>query len=125
MKTIERHLLTLYLLCIFTFNIYYFYWVFETSKHMEEEKPTPGMVVFLGIITIGIYLVYWNFKTAKEIYNYAQWEGYKGISDQSVLCLICSLIPFGGWLISMGLIQTNINTLHFLESRKKLSVSGE
>ncbi|GAE29518.1 hypothetical protein JCM9152_880 [Halalkalibacter hemicellulosilyticusJCM 9152] len=92
---------------------------------MEEEKPTPGMVVFLGIITIGIYLVYWNFKTAKEIYNYAQWEGYKGISDQSVLCLICSLIPFGGWLISMGLIQTNINTLHFLESRKKLSVSGE
>ncbi|WFA04295.1 DUF4234 domain-containing protein [Bacillus sp. HSf4] len=118
MKTREKNVFLMLILTIFTLGIYYIYWIFDTSEHMKDESRLPATEVFFGIITLGIYFVYWHYKTAKKVYHFAQSKGYKGISDQSMICLLCSLIPSGGWIISMGLIQTNINTLHFLESRK-------
>lgn len=124
MKTSEKSIFALYILSIITFSLYYLHWIFETSGQMEDESRLPVTEVLLGIVTLGIYLIYWHYKTAKKVYHFAQSKGYKGISDQSVICLFLCLIPVVGSFASMCVIQTNINTLHLLETRKKSRQMG-
>jgi hypothetical protein len=120
----ERNIFQLILLSLVTFSIYYFYWIYSTSESISEEKRKvpPVIEVLLCIVTIKIYAIYWHYKTAKMVYVYAQEQGYRGITDQSIICGLLAILPMGG-LMSMGLIQTQENTIHFLQNRaNKVSV---
>src|SRR4051812_16573272 len=108
----ERNIFQLILLSLVTFSIYYFYWIYSTSESISEEKRKvpPVIEVLLCIVTIKIYAIYWHYKTAKMVYVYAQEQGYRGITDQSIICGLLAILPMGG-LMSMGLIQTQENTI--------------
>ena len=116
MKMEERNIFQLFLLSIVTFSIYYFYWIFSTSESIpaDKRKMPPIAEVLLCIVTIKLYAVYWHYKTSKMVYIYAQEQGYKGINDQSLICGLVAILPLGGFM-SMGMIQTQENTIHFLQ----------
>ncbi|MEL3959258.1 DUF4234 domain-containing protein [Caldifermentibacillus hisashii] len=116
----EKPVFPLFLLSLLTFGIYYLYWVYVTTKQwktVKNDNRSPAKDIILGIITLRIYFIFWHYKMAKELYDFAQQRGYHGIPEQSVLCAAISILPIGDY-ISMGLIQTNLNTLQMLKKER-------
>ena len=102
------------LLTLITCSLYYYYWVYVTSReiqdYLQEPDIPPIVELILTILTGGLYLFYWDWKTAKQI---ARMQERVGIppQDNSVLYLIINILGVGP-IYGLGLIVQPIQQAH-------------
>lgn len=109
-----RSIIKLLLLCVFTFGIYDFIWIYRTSKYLNrvnsETKQQPGhqvaACIFLGLFG---YFHYWAYKNAQRVDTLAHEKGIQ--SNIAFMCLL-----FGPFFISSLIIQDRINTIVQIEN---------
>jgi len=110
-----RDVAVVVLLTIFTFGIYWIYWLIVTNDEIENtlrfhdgSVPSGGIVFLLSIVTCGIYTIYWWYKQGQRI-SYLQREHNLPPNDNSVLYLILSLVGLS--IISQALMQSDLNAI--------------
>lgn len=108
----ERNIVLCILLSIITCGIYGIYWFCiltdDTARANDDPDFSGIKSLIFTIITCGIYGLYWNYKVAKEVYEAGQKKGL-AISDNSAICLICSI--FGLTIITYILVQSDLNKI--------------
>lgn len=108
----ERNIALCIVLSIITCGIYGIVWyvmMTDDIRNLRNGKTVSGGEALLyTIITCGIYSIYWNYKMPKELYE-SRIEKGEIASDDSILCLILSLLGFG--IISWCVIQNDLNKL--------------
>lgn len=99
------------ILSIVTCGIFMLYWIYVTSKdlngYLEVSDMNEGLEVVLCAL-VPFYIIYWYYKYCKRIAD-AQLKANLPVDDSSVICLILGLVGLG--LVSMGLMQSNLNKL--------------
>ncbi|WPX08972.1 DUF4234 domain-containing protein [Anaerocellum danielii] len=120
----KRSVVGLLVFSIITLGIYYFYWIYATSKetqaYLEKQTLSPGLELFLCIITCGLYWFYWIFKYSKITVECQQKAGLPP-EDNAVINLILSILGLG--IISSMILQASLNKVCELESSKSNSVT--
>ena len=108
----ERNIVLCIFLSIITCGIYGIYWFCTLTDDTARANDDPDFSgiksLIFTIITCGIYGLYWNYKVAKEVYEAGQKKGL-AISDNSAICLICSI--FGLAIITYILVQSDLNNI--------------
>ena len=100
------------ILSIITCGIYALYWLYCVVTDLnaasgETGDTSGGGVVLLGIVTCGIYTIYWYYKAAGKVNRIREMNGMPQDSSLSILYLILALFGFG--IVSMALIQDELN----------------
>lgn len=105
-----RDILKFILLLIFTFGIYYLYWIYKTTEFLNDVDPydpkqTPTNQLLLCMF-VPFYFLYWTYKNAQRIDSYARNNGVE--SDIAILSLIISL-----FIVIVGdvIMQDKINNV--------------
>ena len=106
----KRGIVACVLLSIFTFGIYYLYWMASLADDLNagvksrNGTDTGGIaVVLLSIITCGIYGLYWMYKAGEKCdWLCGEQNGYRHI-----LYLVIGLFGFG--IVSLALMQDTLN----------------
>ena len=97
------------LLLIFTFGIWYFIWIYRTTRRLNcvtDEPPRDPVKKLLLCMFIPFYGIYWIYKSAQRIDKLAASKGIP--SDLSTLCLILAI--FIG-IIPPILMQDKMNAI--------------
>ncbi len=106
----ERNIIAVLLLSFFTCGIYYLYLIYALGNDINEmtrsDSNSPMIDVLLSIVTCGIYTVYWYYKIARQIENMEYDRGMR-VSNLAVLC--CLLPIFGVGIVSMMIVQNELN----------------
>lgn len=102
-------LFKLILLLIFTFGIYYLFWIYKTTIYTNnchnEEYRNPTNKLLLCIF-VPFYSIYWVYKTAQRIDKLAKQIGIS--SDIATVSLILALfVP----IVAPIIMQSKINEL--------------
>lgn len=100
-------------LSIITCGIYSLYWMVKINDDLNilsnQTGDTSGVtVLILSIITCGIYTLYWYYKMGNKI-DAANVQRGMMPQNSSLLYLLLGIFGFG--IISMAIIQDNINKL--------------
>jgi hypothetical protein len=107
----ERSVATVILFSILTCGIYMYYWIYVTSRdintYLEISDMDPSVEVLLSIFTCGLYLIYWYYKFAQRVSDTHIKAQLPTASDDAIICLVLGL--FGMGIISVGIIQNNLN----------------
>ena len=95
-------------LCLFTFGIWYYIWIYRTTKYLntDDESPRNPTAELLLCMFIPFYYIYWVYKSTQRIDILAKTKGIP--SDISLLCVILAL--FIG-IIPPILMQDKINAI--------------
>ena len=106
----RRSIVSCVLLSIFTFGIYYLYWMAVLADDLNavvkgrDGSDTSGVaVVLLSIITFGIYGLYWMYKSGEK----CDWLCGERNGSRPILFLVIGLFGFG--IITLALIQDVLN----------------
>jgi len=96
-----------------TCGIYFFYWLYVTSKDLKGylgagDDVNPSMDLVLSIICFP-YVIYWFYKYGKLLFEAQKKAGIASASDESTLYLILTLLGLG--VVSMAIMQGNLNKL--------------
>ena len=97
------------LLLIFTCGIWYFIWIYRTTRRLNcvtDEPPRDPVKKLLLCLFIPFYGIYWIYKSAQRIDKLAAARGIP--SDLSTLCLILAI--FVG-IIPPILMQDKLNAI--------------
>ena len=108
----QRSIAVAIILSIVTCGIYGIYWLITIVNELNEasgsENDTSGAIVFLlGLITCNIYTIYWMYKAGEKV-NRVQ-QNYGAYSDSSASILYLVLALFGLEIVSLALIQNELN----------------
>lgn len=118
----KRSVAGLFFFSILTLGIYWFYWIYVTSKetqnYLEKKTTSPGVELLLCIITCGLYWLYWIYKYSKIAVECQQKAGLP-IEDNAVVNLILSIFGFG--IISAMILQATLNKVWEFETPKESS----
>lgn len=102
------------LLLLFTFGIWYFIWIYRTTRYLNrvegEEYRNPTYKLLLCMF-VPFYLIYWVYQSARRIDRLAASRGVS--SDLTVLCLILAI--FVG-IIPPMLMQEKLNAIIDIET---------
>ncbi|MGV8145489.1 MAG: hypothetical protein COA82_02375 [Alkaliphilus sp.] len=113
----QRSVASVIILTILTCGIYGLYWLYITSKDLEmflgESGMSPGLELFVMIICAP-YVLYWYYDKSQKIADAYEKVGMPR-KDDSLACLILGI--FGLGIISMAIMQSNLNTIWVNESR--------
>jgi len=116
----KREIWFVIILSIFTFGIYYFYWIYIFSEDIqnlyEKNDITPVIEVILCFVTFGIYSIYWVYKYGKLVVK-CQEKYNMPIEDNSILYLILSIFDLS--IINIGLMQSQLNNI--IDAHKNVS----
>lgn len=108
----KREIWVVIVLSLFTFGIYYLYWIYAFSNDiktaLDDSEINPTLELLLTIITCGIYGYYWMYKYGKLIAK-TQDKFNMTIEDNAILYLILSI--FGFSIINQGIMQSQINNI--------------
>lgn len=102
------------LLLLFTFSIWYFIWIYRTTKYlnrtpnMEQRDPVAQLLLCMFV---PFYSIYWFYKTAQRLDALSQSKNIP--SDLSTICLILAIFVA---IVAAILIQDKINSLAQLEA---------
>jgi len=116
MKGTIRNPALVIIFCIITCGIYFFYWIYATSKeikqYLDEPNISPGMELFLCLIC-GIYMIYWWYKYGNLLKKAEEKVGIVSTNDYGVLFLIliiCGVITAGiTSIIAFVILQSKLN----------------
>ncbi|MCL1999620.1 MAG: DUF4234 domain-containing protein [Turicibacter sp.] len=107
----KRSIAVAIILAFVTCGIYVLYWqykLYESLYRANNLPSTAGVDLLLSIVTCGIYAIYMMYKMGKlESQAFATHD--LGEKDEALLYVILSV--FGLAIVSMAIIQSNINTL--------------
>ncbi len=111
--TIKDPVMTIVLILV-TCGLYGYYWLYLTSKEMQEFTGkyaiTPALEVVLCIVTGGLYHIYWYYKSFAMLPGMQEQVG-RPAADNSVLWLILMFVPFAGiWVLYQ--FQTELNEIY-------------
>jgi uncharacterized integral membrane protein len=115
----RRSPVTVLLLTLFTFGIYYFYWVYVTSRDIDEflgESDIPPIVhVLLFLVTGTLYGFFWDFLIGRKTVKMQQRVGLPE-KDHTLLNIVLDLLgagPIAGLGIIVPLIQqSDLNAVY-------------
>ena len=97
------------LLLLFTFLIWYFIWIYRTTKHLNalrDEPPRNPTTKLLLCMFVPFYAVYWAYKSGQRADRLAAQRGIP--SNISAACLVCAIfIPF----VMAIILQNRINAI--------------
>ena len=97
------------LLLLFTFLIWYFIWIYRTTKHLNalrDEPPRNPTAKLLLCMFVPFYAVYWAYKSGQRADRLAAQRGIP--SNISAACLVCAIfIPF----VMAIILQNKINAV--------------
>lgn len=97
------------LLLLFTFLIWYFIWIYRTTKHLNalrDEPPRNPTAKLLLCMFVPFYAVYWAYKSGQRADRLAAQRGIP--SNISAACLVCAIfIPF----VMAIILQNKINAI--------------
>lgn len=95
-------------LCVITLGIWFFIWVYKTTKFLNKtpnsEQYDPADKLLLCMF-IPMYQTYWFYKHGAKVDVFCQ---HKGIQN-SYLMIICALIPIP--IVSSVIMQDKINQI--------------
>lgn len=114
----KRSPVAIIVLSLVTCGLYYFYLIYALSSSLrsqaEEEMMAPGLELLLCIICLP-YIIYWVYKYSKAVYYLQRTSDIQYPTDNTVLNVILSVFGFG--LISMAIMQSDINRVIDLNAR--------
>lgn len=97
------------LLLLFTFLIWYFIWIYRTTKHLNalrDEPPRNPTTKLLLCMFVPFYAVYWAYKSGQRADRLAAQRGIP--SNIIAACLVCAIfIPF----VMAIILQNKINAI--------------
>lgn len=100
---------TIILLSIVTLGIYYLVWAYKIISYFEPKRGKKPVVEMLLLIFIPFYVLYWLYKTAEDVYK-LQKENGLDITPFNTLVVVLGI--FGLGIISMAILQDNINKIN-------------
>ena len=106
----KREVAIAIILSLVTCGIYAFYWQYMLYDSLYKATNRPsnaGVDVLLGIITCGIYFLYMLYKCGRMESEAAAMYRLPE-KDEAALYLILGI--FGLSIVSMAIMQSNINT---------------
>ena len=109
-----RSIIKMMLLSVFTLGIYYFIWIYQTSRYLNRvtsqppQRPGHQVAACIFLCFFG-YLHYWTYKNAQRIDTLAHEKGIQ--SNISFMCLL-----FAPFFISGLIMQDRINTIVQIEA---------
>ena len=102
----------LLLLCLVTCGIYYYFFIYRTTKetlaYTGEQDMDPALDILLIIVTCGLWMLYWDYKTAQRI---ARMQAMAGLPsrDNAILYLVLNLLGVG--IINALIEQSHLNEI--------------
>lgn len=121
----RRDLLMMILLTVFTCGLYYIYWIYVTSKEIEEftgERSIPPIVhVLLMIVTGTLWGYAWDILTAQKIERMQQQVGLPSRNNTGLYLLLDIL--GGGPVVGLGIVvpflqQSELNEIYAAAATK-------
>ncbi len=92
MKGTTRNPITVILFSIITCGIYYFYWIYVTTKeiknYLNDSEISPTRELVFSIVTFGLYIIYWYYKYSSVIQKEGEKVGVGFEKDFSITILI-------------------------------------
>ena len=109
-SAIYKSLPTHILLCIFTFGIWYFIWIYRATIYLnrapEGERYDPTKKLLLCLF-VPFYQIYWFYKHGQKLDSLMKQRNIGG-GDMATLCLILGIVfP----LVACILMQDKLNQL--------------
>lgn len=110
-----RSIASCIILTIITCGLYSILWFGnlndEANYLSEEPNPTSGGAAFLlSVITCGIYYFYWAYMQGVRL-DRARMLRNMPPKNQGLTFLLLLFVPYAGGLISLSLMQNEINNL--------------
>ncbi|MGM9566832.1 MAG: DUF4234 domain-containing protein [Clostridia bacterium] len=100
-------------LCIVTFGIYVFIWIYRVSEYLGKvlgrEQFSPGVEVVLCLF-VPFYIIYWVYKQSKGLDEAHRMRGNYGNTDLSIVSLLLTI--FGLGIVAYALMQDQVNKLY-------------
>ena len=111
-----KSLLTVSLLSLFTFGIYSLYWLYVTTRdindYMEQEYMSPAIVIILSIVTCGLFSIYWFYKYGSIVFNdMSKKANLDSYGESAAVLAILIIIPFG-YIYSAVALQSKLNIIY-------------
>lgn len=101
------------LLCLVTCGIYPLYWMYDTTRQLNEYTDdfsiSPAAVVVLTLITCGLYQFYWWYKIGVMYVEAQQISNFNYITDNKLLYIVFAI--FGLVIVSVAILQSDLNNL--------------
>lgn len=97
------------LLLVFTFGVWYFIWIYRTTRYLnqvEEEPPRTPVNQLLLCLFVPFYHIYWIYKSAQRLDRLADSQGV--LSDLRVVCLVTAFFVS---ILPPALMQEKMNRL--------------
>lgn len=96
----------LLLLNILTCGLFYYYWIYKTSKEIKDFTGkvdiTPLIEVLFGFFTCGLYFKYWYYKYGKIVYKEMPVKaGMDNTEDKTIMLVLIDIIIFLAWFFNI------------------------
>lgn len=115
----ERSPLKVLLLLVLTCGLYYFYWVYVTSREIDEflgESDIPPVVhLLLLVFTATLWGFVWDYQAGRKLVRMQQRAGLP-VQDNSLLYLVLDILGAGP-VYGLGIIvplwqQSDLNRVY-------------
>ena len=108
-----RNPIQVVLLSIVTCGIYYYYWLYLTTKEINaavnNQILDPMKVILFSIVTCGIYTIYWYYKMSPVVFKeMAEKSGAAVEEDKINLVFILSIFL---QIVSCYFLQIKLNEI--------------
>ena len=110
-QQISKRSIAFAIICsLFTFGIYYLYWVYNLMKNIKTTKKDNSSCIgeFICFVFVPFYSFYWWYTRGKLIKEKFSENGYSA-SGNEVVYLILDI--FGLSIVSMAIMQNDFNSL--------------
>lgn len=108
-EDIHIHPGKLLLFGILSFGIYFIVWYYRVIRYFESQtQESKPIMEFLFVLLIPFYFIYWIYKVSGQVYT--EQKKYS-VADGSFSVLALILAIFGMSIISILIIQDNINKI--------------
>lgn len=113
----KREIVLCIILSLVTCGIYSLVWLAFMANDLKElanepDKMGGGMVVLLSIVTCGIYMFYWYYQAGKSVEKAKYMRNMSYDNSSGVIYMVLAF--FGLGIVSMGLIQNEINNMVYV-----------
>lgn len=105
------------ILAFVTFTLYGYYWLYKTTGELREETGrgdlSPILDVLLTAVTFGLWGLYAAFRNARIVHEEMELRGVEHTDRSLPVALFGALSAVSGWawLVSMALVQEDLNRL--------------
>lgn len=110
----KREIAICIVLSLVTCGIYSLIWLGFMANELrelanEQDKLSGGLVVLLSIVTCGIFTIIWYYQAGKSIEKAKYMRNMQSDNATGMIYLLLGVFGFG--IVSMSLIQNDINKL--------------